>query len=56
MQPYTATDMLYVIKTEYSLDEPAAHALLKQSTSSDASPTPRRRLRGWVHSVFTLLF
>lgn len=54
MQPYTATDMLYVIKTEYRLDELSARALVQSSL--DAPSNPRRSLRARMHSVFTLLF
>jgi hypothetical protein len=54
MLPYTATDLIATMKREYGLDESSVHALLKPSPG--ASPRPRRRLTGWVHSVFTVLF
>ncbi|MDQ4099316.1 MAG: hypothetical protein M3121_02305 [Chloroflexota bacterium] len=53
MLPYTANDMLYAIKIEYSLDEPSAHALVKSTPDTDRKP---RRLRGWMNSLLTVLF
>ena len=54
MPPYTATDMLYVIKLEYGLDRVSARAFV--ASSLDASAKPRRGLRSWVQSVMTFSF
>ncbi len=54
MPPYTATDLLHTIKTEYGLDQISARAFVQSSL--DASAKPRRGLRAWVHSVVTLSF
>ncbi len=54
MPPYTAADLLSVIKREYGLDEPSAHALV--GAASAAIPAPRRGLRAWVHSVVSRSF
>ena len=53
MLPYTANDLISTMQREYGLDKPSAHALLKQSP--DTAPKPRR-LRGWMHSLLTVLF
>ncbi len=53
MLPYTAIDLISTMQREYGLDEPAAHALLKSTPESARKP---RRLRGWMHSLLTVLF
>ena len=54
MPPYTATDMLHAIKTEYGLERVSARAFV--TSSLDASAKPRRGLRSWVQSVMTFSF
>jgi hypothetical protein len=54
MLPYTATDMLHAIKTEYGLDRVSARAFV--ASSLDAAPKPRRSLRSWVQAVMTFSF
>ncbi len=54
MQPYTANDMLHAIKIEYGLDRVSARAFVQSSL--DATPRPRRGLRGLVQSIVTFSF
>ena len=54
MPPYTATDLLHAIKTEYGLDRVSARAFVEASL--DASTKPRRGLRTWVHAIMTFSF
>ena len=54
MLPYTATDMLRAIKTEYGLDQVSARAFVESAV--DAAPKPRRGFRTWVHAVMPFSF
>ena len=56
MQPYTADDMLYVLKLELGIAESrAAKAALLKETAGTAERS-RRSPRAWLNSVFAFVF